>query len=222
MYPSSGASPCLSFCPRQEQWRRRLVSAYGSSASVIRGRGGGGAGNFEPNNHTRKRRTRSTSTPPTPAAAASGNSNLTTDRQDNGGGVGDGGGGEGGSEDDEGDAQPDCAAAAVEELCSALGIPCLQGVAASGPAVSMIRAWGRQFAGAFGPAQPGAGVCGIGSEVGKMMFVLHNITSRPNFRGWETGQMCVSSAVTSRNKSDSRQAGRSQVLFRMLLHTPWW
>lgn len=161
-----GLSPAPSL---QDEWRQRLVSAYGSSARVFGGGGDGGSGgSFESNSHTRKRRTRSTSTPTPGAAAPAGaatttttSSNSNNNRQDNGGAGAAGGGG--GDE-----------AVAVEELCSALGVPCVQDVAASGPAMSMVRAWGRQFAGAFGPAQPGAGICGIGSEVRRMENIFFN------------------------------------------------
>ena len=200
--------PC--HCHAQDEWRQRLVSAYGSSSRVL-GAGGGDGGsaggssnsNFEFNSHTRKRRTRSASTTtPTPPVTAGGSSsssgasnnpsnNLSTSHQDNGTG---GGGGGGGIEDESG--EPECAAA-VEELCSALGVPRVQDVAASGPAMAMVRAWGRQFAGAFGPAQPGAGVCGIGSEVRNMklgycsVYLFFFVASALS-AGWDILPYCTS------------------------------
>lgn len=180
------------------------MSAYGSSARVLgagagdssgsdsgSGSGGGSGTNFESNTHTRKRRARSASTPTsTPAAAATttavpDNSNsLSASHQDNGSG--------GGGEDESGERE--CAAAtAVEELCSALGVPSVQDVAASGPAMAMVRAWGRQFAGAFGPAQPGAGVCGIGSEVRTCHATGRswaNVSVWP-FSLWRTGRIII-------------------------------
>lgn len=55
--------------------------------------------------------------------------------------------------------------AGVEEMCAALGVPLPEAVMFSTVAVDMLGAWGKQYVGAFGPAQDGAGVCGIGSEV---------------------------------------------------------
>ena len=55
--------------------------------------------------------------------------------------------------------------AAVEELCAALGVPLPQDLAISWSALTMVRCWGKQFAGAFGPAQKRAGMCDIGGEV---------------------------------------------------------
>lgn len=62
--------------------------------------------------------------------------------------------------------------AAVEELCAAIGVPLPQEVVNSTSAMTMVRCWGKQFAGAFGPAQKGAGVCGIGGEVSSRSHFL--------------------------------------------------
>lgn len=147
--------------PSQDEWQQRLVSAYGSSSrcsfsnsnrnNIRNSTSTSTTSNSNSNSyerHTRKRRTR---TPAAAAAAAApAMTGVNADHL-------------GGHDDSDGGAS-ECIAA-VQELCSALGVPSVEAVASSGPAMAMLEAWGRQFAEAFGPAQPGAGVCGIGSEV---------------------------------------------------------
>lgn len=60
---------------------------------------------------------------------------------------------------------PAATAVAVEAMCSAMGVPSAEAVVRSGLAMEMVRRWGGQFRGAYGTAQPGAGVCEIGAEV---------------------------------------------------------
>lgn len=57
------------------------------------------------------------------------------------------------------------ASVAVESMCSALGVPLPQKVARSGLAMTMVKHWGEQFAGAYGRSELGAGICKIGAEV---------------------------------------------------------
>ncbi|CAN0069625.1 unnamed protein product, partial [Scytosiphon promiscuus] len=83
--------------PRRDDWRQRLIAAYGSSARL------------------------STSA----ASSVSNSSDVGCD----------GDGGRAGSE----------CVLAVEELCSALGVPSVREVVSSGAAMAMVRAWGLQF-----------------------------------------------------------------------------
>lgn len=133
----------------QDEWRQCLASAYGSSARLSFTTTG-----YDSNGHTRKRR--NNNKPAAPAAAAAAVTTLADD------------GGASEIDDDDGDDDDgggvECLAA-VQELCSALGVPSPQAVVSSDPAMGMVRAWGRQYKEAFGPAQPKAGVCRIGSEV---------------------------------------------------------
>ncbi|CAN0205849.1 unnamed protein product [Ectocarpus sp. 4 AP-2014] len=136
----------------EDEWRQRLASAYGSSARLSFTTTG-----YDSNGHTRKRR--NNKKPAAPAAAASSAATTTTLADD---------GGASEIDDDDGDGDDgggvECLAA-VLELCSAMGVPSPQAVVSSNTAMGMVRAWGRQYKEAFGPAQPKAGVCRIGSEV---------------------------------------------------------
>ncbi|CAM9192647.1 unnamed protein product [Ascophyllum nodosum] len=126
----------------EEAWRQRVVAAYNSSGRLFRGGGGGDGkptGGLEDTSAT----TVNSNTATSASAAYSQGVDV---------GGGRAGGGAGGC------------VAAVEELCAALGVPLPQDLAISWSALTMVRCWGKQFAGAFGPAQKRAGMCDIGGE----------------------------------------------------------